>query len=44
MLYGYLTPDMWKETKFTKQQFQEFTDDLSSLKVIKNKGIADKYS
>lgn len=27
--YSYLTPDMWKETVFTKSPFQEFTDHLS---------------
>jgi len=43
-LYGYLTPDLWKETRFTKQPFQEFTDDLSATKTIKSRGIADKYS
>eukprot|EP00961_Rhodomonas_salina_P184052 2485123-Rhodomonas_salina.1 len=43
-IYGYLTPDMWKETRFTKQPYQEFTDDLSSQKKITNKGAADKYS
>ena len=45
VLYGYLTPDMWKETRFTKQPFQEFTDDLSANKAhIKSRGAADKYS
>jgi small subunit ribosomal protein S2e len=45
VLYGYLTPDLWKETKFTKQPFQEFTDDLTgNTKHIKSRGIADKFS
>jgi len=45
VLYGYLSPDLWKDTKFTKQPFQEFTDDLSANKqVIKSRGAADKYS
>ncbi|TKC48064.1 hypothetical protein EI555_017410 [Monodon monoceros] len=26
--YGYLTPDLWKETVFTKSPYQEFTDRL----------------
>merc|ERR1719199_254048 len=44
-LYGYLSPDLWKDTRFTKQPFQEFTDDLSANKqVIKSRGAADKYS
>jgi len=27
--YAYLTPDLWKETVFTKSPYQEFTDYLS---------------
>lgn len=27
--YCYLTPDMWKETEFTKTPYQEFTDYLA---------------
>jgi hypothetical protein len=27
--YSYLTPDMWKETEFTKNPYQEFTDYLA---------------
>merc|ERR1739848_704638 len=27
--YSYLTPDLWKETDFTKSPYQEFTDFLS---------------
>ena len=27
--YGYLTPDLWKETVFTKSPYQEFTDYLT---------------
>lgn len=27
--YAYLTPDMWKETPFTKQPYEEFTDYLA---------------
>jgi len=28
--YGYLTPDLWKETRLTKPPFQEFTDFLAT--------------
>lgn len=24
--YGFLTPDFWKETRFTRSPFQEYTD------------------
>ena len=44
VLYGYLSPDLWKDTKYTKQPFQEFTDDLSNKQAIKSRGAADKYS
>ena len=27
--YSYLTPDMWKETVFSKAPYQEFTDFLA---------------
>ena len=27
--YGFLTPDLWRETRFAKAPFQEFTDSLS---------------
>lgn len=27
--YSYLTPDLWKETAFTKSPYQEFTDYLA---------------
>ena len=27
--YAYLTPDLWKETVFTKSPYQEFTDYLA---------------
>lgn len=27
--YSYLTPDLWKETVFTKSPYQEFTDHLA---------------
>merc|ERR1711934_555855 len=28
-LYGYLTPDLWKETRFMPSPYQEFTDHLA---------------
>lgn len=27
--YGFLTPDFWKETRFTKSPYQEYTDLLA---------------
>ena len=27
--YGFLSPDLWRETRFEKPPFQEFTDFLS---------------
>lgn len=27
--YGFLTPDLWRETRFSKSPFQEFTDFLA---------------
>ena len=27
--FSYLTPDLWKETVFTKSPYQEFTDHLA---------------
>ena len=29
--YSYLTPDMWKDTVFTKAPYQEFTDHLAKM-------------
>ena len=29
MTYSYLTPDLWKETPFSKSPYQEFTDYLA---------------
>ena len=29
--YAYLTPDLWKETVFTKSPYQEFTDYLAKV-------------
>jgi len=32
--YGFLTPDLWRPTHFTKPPFQEFTDHLAESKSI----------
>merc|ERR1740139_1551127 len=32
--YGYLTPDLWKPTHYTKPPFQEFTDHLQESKTV----------
>ena len=32
--YGFLTPDLWRETKFLKAPFQEHTDFLAKTKVV----------
>lgn len=34
--YAYLTPDLWKETVFTKSPYQEFTDYLSKVHTASN--------
>jgi small subunit ribosomal protein S2e len=34
--YGFLTPDLWKETAFLKAPFQEHTDFLQNYKVKKS--------
>merc|ERR1711966_607159 len=41
VLYGYLEPTMWKETRFGKAPFQECADDLAGGKHIKS-SAADK--
>jgi len=33
--YGFLTPDLWKETKFLKPPFQEHTDWLAKTAAVK---------
>merc|ERR1712050_16983 len=32
--YGYITPDLWKPTHFTKPPFQEYTDHLAQTKTL----------
>jgi len=36
--YGFLTPDLWKETKFTKAPYQEHTDYLAKTHTVKRGG------
>jgi small subunit ribosomal protein S2e len=39
--YGYLTPDLWKETRFLKTPYQEYSDFLSSSKLGEKVGRLD---
>ena len=36
--YGFLTPDLWKETKFTKAPYQEHTDYLAKTHTVRRGG------
>ena len=36
--YGFLTPDLWKETKFQKAPYQEHTDYLAKTHTVKRGG------
>jgi hypothetical protein len=40
--YGFLSPELWRETAFTKPPAQEFTDFLSMKKEIVHK-VQDEY-
>jgi small subunit ribosomal protein S2e len=31
LTYGFLSPDLWRETKYTKSPLQEFTDFLAKV-------------
>lgn len=42
MTYSYLTPDLWKETVFTKTPFQEYSDHLATTTKKHTIGVADK--
>lgn len=42
MTYSYLTPDLWKETAYTKTPFQEYSDHLSHVQKKYTGGAADK--
>lgn len=40
--YSYLTPDLWRETRFVKSPYQEFTDFLAKpnkIAVIEDLGV-----
>ena len=42
MTYSYLTPDLWKETVFTKTPFQEYSDHLASSQKKFTAGVGNK--
>ena len=41
--YSYLTPDLWKETVYTKAPFQEFSDHLANAQKKFTIGVGDKH-
>jgi small subunit ribosomal protein S2e len=43
MTYSYLTPDLWKETVYTKTPFQEYSDYLASTHKKYTIGVGDKH-
>ncbi|CAF1076849.1 unnamed protein product [Adineta steineri] len=43
MTYSYLTPDLWKETVYTKTPFQEYSDHLSNTQKKYTVGVGDKH-
>lgn len=43
MTYSYLTPDLWKETVFTKTPFQEYSDHLAHAQKKLTVGVGDKH-
>lgn len=42
MTYSYLTPDLWKETVFTKTPFQEYSAHLASKQKSYTVGVGNK--
>jgi len=42
MTYSYLTPDLWKETVYTKTPFQEYSDHLANTHKKYTVGVGDK--
>jgi len=42
MTYSYLTPDLWKETVYTKTPFQEYSDHLANTNKKYTVGLGDK--
>jgi small subunit ribosomal protein S2e len=43
MTYSYLTPDLWKETVYTKAPFQEYSDHLANAHKKYTVGVGDKH-
>jgi len=43
MTYSYLTPDLWKETVFTKTPYQEYSDHLAHTQKKFTVGLGDKH-
>jgi hypothetical protein len=43
MTYSYLTPDLWKETVYTKAPFQEYSDHLANTSKKYTVGLGDKH-
>ena len=43
MTYSYLTPDLWKDTVYTKAPFQEYSDHLSSAQKKYTAGVGDRH-
>ncbi len=43
MTYSYLTPDLWKETVYTKTPFQEYSDHLANTHKKYTVGLGDKH-
>jgi hypothetical protein len=42
MTYSYLTPDLWKETVYTKTPFQEYSAHLANTNKKYTVGVGDK--
>lgn len=42
MTYSYLTPDLWKETVYTKTPFQEYSEHLASTQKKYTTGLVSK--
>lgn len=43
MTYSYLTPDLWKETVYTKTPFQEYSSLLANTAKKYTSGVGDKH-
>jgi small subunit ribosomal protein S2e len=44
MTYSYLTPDLWKETVYTKTPFQEYSAHLANTQKKLTVGVGDRYN